>query len=117
MTSRNIIQWVRIMANTVTFILLLHEARAQHTDLVDSTQTQVLADTSNKYFIPDLKRKPHTWSEFRTKWFTGQLGFAPIIDYDAFVQDDDSKSQVGEDESRFDLRSGRFSVRGKLLFK
>jgi phosphate-selective porin len=91
--------------------------KAQHTDLVDSSQTQVLADTSNKYFLPDLKRKQNSWSEFRTKAFTAQLGFAPIIDYNVFVQDNDSKTQVGKQQNQFDLRSGRFSIRGKLLFK
>src|SRR5262245_49515245 len=99
-------KYLRVMFSAASFFFLISEARSQHTDLVDSSQVQVLADTSNKYFIPDLKRKPHSWSEFRTKWFTMQLGFAPIIDYDLFIQDENSKTQVGEDESRFDLRSG-----------
>src|SRR5262245_36661022 len=110
-------KYLRIIFSTISFLLLMNEVRSQHTDLVDSSQVQVLADTSNKYLVPDLKRTHRSWTEFRTKWFTGQLGFAPIIDYDLFIQNDVSKKQVGEDESRFDLRSGRFSVRGKILFK
>ena len=105
------------MAGTVTFLLLMVEARSQHTDLVDSSQVQVLADTSKKYFIPDLKRTQKSWSEFRTRWFTMQLGFAPIIDYNVSIQDSNSIKQVGKQENRFDIRSGRFSIRGKLLFK
>lgn len=101
----------------ISLVILNEEARAQHTDLVDSSQVQVLADTANKYFVPDLKRTNKSWSEFRTKWFTMQLGFAPIIDYNVFIQDNDSKTQVGKQENRFDLRSGRFSIRGKILFK
>jgi len=46
-----------------------------------------------------------------------QLGFAPIIDYNVSIQDSNSIKQVGKQENRFDLRSGRFSIRGKILFK
>jgi hypothetical protein len=91
--------------------------KAQHTDLVDSSQTQVLASSTNKYAVPDLKRTDKSWSEFRTKWITAQIGLVPIIDYNLFIQDNDSKTQVGQQKNQFDLRSGRFSVRGKLMFK
>jgi phosphate-selective porin len=93
------------------------QAVAQHTDLVDSSQVQVLADTSKSYAIPDLTRKKAKWTDFSTRWITGHIGFAPILDYNAIIQDDESIQQVGNEESRLDLRSGRFSLSGRLLFK
>ncbi len=90
---------------------------AQHTDLVDSSQTHILADSSKNYAMPDVLGRRTKWANGGNKLFTYQLGAAPILDYVAVAQDGDSKSQVGSQESRFDLRSGRFSVRGKLNFK
>lgn len=88
---------------------------AQHTDYVDSTQKQILADPTKDYVIPDVKSRQ--WSKAGNKLFSFQLGFAPILDYNANWQDEDSKMQVGEQPSRFDLRSGRVMGRGKIMFK
>jgi phosphate-selective porin OprO and OprP len=90
---------------------------AQHTDLVDSSQTQVLLDTGKVYFIPDVNKKNMRWTKHSNKLFTFQLGFAPILDYNVNIQDQESKDQVGEQETRFDLRSGRVQARGKINFK
>ncbi|MEN2402860.1 porin [Flavobacterium sp. MC2016-06] len=90
---------------------------AQHTDLVDDSQTQILADTTRSYFIPDATHKEMRWSRTKNKWFSAQLGFAPILDYNAYIQNEDSKNQVGTQENRFDIRSARVMVSGKINFK
>jgi hypothetical protein len=98
-------------------IIALYSVRvhAQHTDMVDSSQTQVLADTGKKYFMPDVKRKKHMgWTKGGNKLLTWQLGFVPILDYNLNIQNDESEEQVGKQESRFDIRSARVSVRGNL---
>lgn len=108
------------MKNTTFKILLLvgmslvfcEEIVAQHTDLVDESQTQILVDTTNNKTHRFMK-----WSRSRNKWFTTKLGFAPILDYNANFQDDDSKNQVGPQESRFDIRSARVMLSGKINFK
>lgn len=97
------------------FLAQASQLQAQHTDYVDSTQVQVLADQTKSYVVPDVKGRK--WTKAHNKLFTFQLGFAPIIDYNANWQDNDSKAQVGEQPSRFDLRSGRVMARGKINFK
>jgi phosphate-selective porin len=93
------------------------DAAAQNMDDVDSSQTQLLADTSKKYIVPDLHRKRMRWANGGNKLFTYQFGFAPILDYTAFVQDEDSKKQVGKQENQGDIRSARISIRGNINFK
>ena len=90
-------------------------SQAQHTDYVDSSQTQVLADTTKRYWIPDVSHG--RWNRGSNKLFSFQLGLVPILDYNVNIQDGDSKKQVGEQESRFDLRSARVMGRGKINFK
>jgi phosphate-selective porin OprO and OprP len=97
--------------------LINNKAIAQNTDLVDSSETQFLADSGKTYFIPDASHKAMNWTRHNNKFFSLQLGFAPIVDYVLNIQDEDSKTQVGVQESRFDLRSGRVSARGKINFK
>lgn len=109
--------------NKYLFLLLLALAFAnarlvaQNMDMVDSSETQLLADTGKKYLLPDPHRKHMRWANGGTKWFSYQIGFAPIVDYTAFVQDDDSKAQVGKQENQGDIRSARVSIRGNINFK
>lgn len=63
------------------------------------------------FILPDV---PHGWNEFNNRWFSTTLGFAPIVDHSGFIQDDDSLTQVGKQDSRWDIRSGRFSLRGQI---
>jgi hypothetical protein len=72
---------------------------------------EVAVNKSPNYVIPDV---PHGWNEFNNRWFSTTLGFAPIVDYSGFTQDNDSITQVGKQDSRWDIRSGRFSFRGQI---
>ncbi|WP_163399255.1 porin [Flavobacterium fluviatile] len=99
------------------FFLMSSKSFSQHTDLVDDSQTQILPDTTKSYFIPDPSHKGMKWSRTKNKWFTAKLGFAPILDYNANFQNQDSKNQVGTQESRFDIRSARVMLSGKINFK
>ncbi len=94
-----------------------NNANAQFTDLVDESQKQVLPDSSKTYFIPDASEKKMRWSKRDFKFMTLKLGFAPIIDYNWVIQNDESVGQVGDQESRFDIRSARVMFKGKLNFK
>lgn len=101
----------------MSFLGFYANIHAQHTDLVDDSQTQVLADTTKTYLIPELSPEKMKWTRLKTKWFTTKIGFSPILDYNANIQNEDSKNQVGDQESRFDLRSARVMFSGKLNFK
>lgn len=105
-----IFTWLLIEINSTRLV-------AQHTDLVDSTQVQVLADTSKSYFMPDIAQKDLRWTMGGNKLFTHKMGFAMIFDYDGFSQDGQSESQIGKQENTFDIRSARFMLRGKINFK
>ncbi|PKB18591.1 phosphate-selective porin O/P [Flavobacterium sp. 5] len=99
------------------FFFFSNKIFSQHTDLVDDSQTQILADTTKNYLIPDATHKGMRWTKSHNKWFTTKLGFAPILDYNLNIQDEDSKNQVGSQESRFDIRSARVMLSGKINFK
>ncbi len=105
--------WVAIACCFTAFCSL----QAQHMDLVDSTQTQVLADTGQQYFLPDLSQKDLMWTKGGNKFFTHKLGFVMIFDYSGFSQDSSSEAQVGPQESTGDIRGARVMMRGKLNFK
>jgi phosphate-selective porin len=106
---------IRIIGITMLFFVAAIQGRAQHTDHVDSSQTQVLADTSKRFWIPDVNNRG--WTKTSNKLFSFQLGLVPILDYNVNIQDADSKAQVGQQESRFDIRSARIMGRGKINFK
>ncbi len=74
-----------------------------------AAQPKVARHEGPNFVVPDL---PRGWNEFDNKVFSTTLGFAPIVDYTGFTQDHDSLTQVGKQESRWDIRSGRFSIRG-----
>ncbi|WP_443936986.1 OprO/OprP family phosphate-selective porin [Pedobacter sp. MW01-1-1] len=99
----------------VFFCFTCSRVFAQNTNLVDSTQTKLLADTNKTYFLPEVKKMK--WTNFSNKLFSMQIGFVPILDYNAFFQDETSKQQVGVQENRLDIRSARLMTRGKIFFK
>ena len=90
---------------------------AQNTDLVDSAQTDLLADTSMKYFVPDIPHKDMRWTRGSNKLFSYQVGFAILLDYDWNIQNNTSINLVGKQPTEFDLRSARMTLRGKIAFK
>ena len=59
----------------------------QHTDLVDSSQVQVLADTSKSYFLPDISQKDLRWTKGGNKLFTHKMvGDAANLPHQVRVQ-------------------------------
>ena len=76
-----------------------------------ASQPEVPSHQKPDYVIPDA---PRGWNEFDNRFFSTTLGFAPIVDATAFTQDDDSIAQVGKQDSRWDIRSGRFSFHGQV---
>ena len=105
------------LAILMVFAFSFQHTCAQFTSIVEDSQTQVLPDSNKTYFVPDVTTKRMRWARKETHWVTFKLGFAPILDYNLNIQDDDSKQQVGEQDSRFDIRSARMMLRGKINFK
>jgi len=110
----NSANWVLVLLCLVLSNKVLY---CQHTDLVDSLQANILADTGKSYFLPDVNHKNMRWTKGGNKLFTHQLGFAILLDYDVNIQDETSKTQVGEQPTTGDIRSARMMLRGKINFK
>lgn len=107
---------IRTLFYLLFSVLALQGAYAQNTNLVDSTEKKLLADTGKRYLIPDAKKKI-SWTSFSNKLFSMQLGGVFLLDYTGFFQDSTSKAQVDKQKSQFDLRSVRLMARGKIFFK
>ncbi|RDI11907.1 OprO/OprP family phosphate-selective porin [Flavobacterium sp. AG291] len=102
------------------FLLLVSfSCFAQFNEPVDSTQTQVLGspEKSGTFAMPDVPKGWLNWTNYDGKHFSYKLGFAPIVDYTAFVQDSDSKTQVGKQNNTFELRSARINIGGAVKTK
>jgi len=67
-----------------------------------------------RYVLPDLAPDVTT---INTKAFSLRFGFVPLVDYTFNGQDDESRAQLGPQESVGDLRSGRFTFSGAFKFK
>jgi len=92
----------------LTFFQLSGELAAQTEDLPPPP-------SGYKSAVPDLSDKALDQTKVNTTWFTLRFGFAPIIDYSIFSQDQASLDQVGEQQNTFQVRSGRIQLRGDLF--
>lgn len=66
------------------------------------------------FVIPDLSPAAVEKTQVRSKFFTLKLGLVLIADYNAFDQDPDSVSQVGEQQNQWDARAARLMLRGNV---
>jgi phosphate-selective porin len=66
--------------------------------------------------MPDV---PDAWNErtaFDGSLFSTRFSLVPILDFNAFIQDEESKEQVGEQTDEWDLRTLRLMFRGRIKF-
>src|SRR5262245_19447134 len=68
------------------------------------------------FVMPDLPDSWKDYTSFEGRAFSFAFGLVPLVDYNAFVQDSDSKAQVGEQEDQWDLRTLRLMFRGQMKF-
>src|SRR5262245_15577692 len=69
------------------------------------------------FVMPDL---PDSWKDYTSydgRAFSTVFGLVPLVDYNAFIQDSDSKTQVGEQKNQWDLRTLRLMFRGQMKFR
>ena len=68
------------------------------------------------FVMPDV---PDTWGRFTSydgRVFSTRLSLVPLVDHNAFTQDSDSRTQVGDQRDEWDLRTLRLMFRGRLKF-
>src|SRR5262245_45051280 len=91
-------------------------ADAQHpdTDYAEPVRTEPVRIPATGFVMPDV---PDAWSNdtsYNGRFFSVRLNLVPIVDYTYFVQDDESKNQVGEQKDQWDLRTFRIMFRGQI---
>ena len=70
----------------------------------------------NGFVMPDLSDTAKNYTSYDGRWFSTAFSVVPLVDYNAFVQDSGSRTQVGEQEDEWDLRTLRLMARGQLKF-
>jgi phosphate-selective porin len=86
------------------------------TDYVPPVEQAPARIPATAYLMPDL---PDEWNEatsYDGRGFSTNFSLVPLIDYSAFVQDEDSESQVGVQDSQWDVRTLRLMFRGAVKF-
>ena len=68
------------------------------------------------FVLPDLPDGWKNYTSYDGCWFSTAFSVVPLIDYNAFVQDADSKTQVDEQNDEWDLRTLRLMFRGQMKF-
>jgi phosphate-selective porin len=69
------------------------------------------------FVMPDLPDNWKTYTSYDSRLFSTAFSVVPLVDYNAFVQDSDSKTQVGEQNDEWDLRTLRLMFRGQMKFR
>lgn len=68
------------------------------------------------FVMPDLPDRAYERTTYDGRLFSTRFSLVGLVDYNAFVQDDDNRRQVGEQENQWDLRTMRLMFRGRLKF-
>lgn len=94
--------------------LLSLNCKAQFSEPVDSTQVIAVAGSNDlqSYIMPDVPKELLKWTKYEGSGFSYKIGFVPIVDYTGFLQNQESKNQVGLQDNQLDLRSARVSAGG-----
>jgi len=67
-----------------------------------------------QFTTPGVPNAAEKYTTYKGEYFSIRFGFAALIDYDAFGQDADSRSQVGAQRDQWDDRSLRFMLSGDI---
>jgi hypothetical protein len=56
------------------------------------------------------------WNQFKTKWFSLNIGAALLLDYNTLSQDANNLEQVGKIEPATEFRGQRLVLSGNIFF-
>ena len=106
----------RITIVAVSLLVLASMIGVGQTSEPSATPTpeHVASPTPLNYFIRDL---PPKLVIFNKKYFSFQANFGVLADNTFVGQDSNSRSQVGPQASKFDLRAARMVLSGQIKFK
>jgi phosphate-selective porin len=91
-------------------------SEAQHPDTDYAPQVRTVPDRipATGFVMPDVPDEWNNRTAYENRLFSTRLSIVPLVDYTAFVQDDNSKEQVGDQDSQWDLRTFRIMFRGQV---
>jgi len=87
------------------------------TDYAPPATTNPARIPATGFVMPDL---PDNWKDYTSYdggLFSTALSIVPLVDYNSFIQDADSKAQVGDQKDQWDLRTLRVMFRGEMKFQ
>ena len=74
------------------------------------------AISATRFVMPDLPDDWKAYTAYAGRLFSTAFSLVALVDYNAFVQDSDSRTQVGDQGDEWDLRTLRLMFRGQLKF-
>jgi len=86
------------------------------TDYAPAAQPAPARIPATGFVMPDV---PDGWKDYTSydgRAFSTALSIVPLVDYNAFIQDSDSKTQVDTQKDQWDLRTLRLMFRGRMKF-
>jgi phosphate-selective porin len=86
------------------------------TDYAPPPETPVVPIPATGFVMPDVPDGWKTYSSYDGRMFSTAFSFVSLVDYNAFVQDSDSRAQVEDQEDQWDLRTVRLMFRGRMKF-
>jgi phosphate-selective porin len=89
---------------------------APDTDYVPPPATTPERIPATGFVMPDLPDEWKSATAYDGRLFSTALSIVPLVDYNSFVQDSDSKAQVGDQKAQWDLRTLRLMFRGQIKF-
>jgi hypothetical protein len=64
--------------------------------------------------MPDVPDGWRSSTSYDSRWLSTAFSLVALIDYNAFIQDSDSETQVGEQSDEWDVRTVRLMFRGRM---
>ena len=109
----------RRLFSAIAALCFVPAALAQSVESDLPPEAEVQAQDADAYALPDFADKTLAAAKVvdEKDRFSVKLGFAFLpADYTVFDQDDDSVTQVGEQDDQYEVRSLRFMARGHFEF-
>jgi phosphate-selective porin len=84
------------------------------TDYATPAQPKPEPIPATGFLMPDVPDGWRSSTSYDSRWFSTAFSLAALIDYNAFIQDAESETQVGEQTDEWDVRTVRLMFRGRM---
>jgi phosphate-selective porin OprO/OprP len=118
--SRRPLGWLQLAALGIAMsVVCAPGARAQSEEsepapALGKFEAEPLPPPEKPFLVPDLSASVADQVQVKSRTFTLKVGLVLIEDYTSFSQDTDSRAQVGEQSSQWDIRAARLMLHGTI---